>query len=443
MHKRFWRLTVVLLLGALAFAASGGFFLAVPAQGLAGSTTDSLPFTLEERSGVDRLGECASFGLPLPRAWNATSADQLRVRGPDGELVPAQLEPLSRWGAAPNNVAAPIQWLLISLVDSLTPSSQHSLALEKSGPGPLPATPLVITTPSPSSLQVDTGAAQFLLDGQSFNLLAQVTIGGQTLLEPLSPTQAIRYAPAGTDSIVPGGSPRLTPRPASLEIERSGPILAVVKAEGSILDASERPVLDYTARLHFTAGSGEVRLDFTVENNHPILVQPWDGQPANAHDLGAANSVYLGSLQLALRLKSAAGPLRILSENEVVVDAPTVPIRLDQDSSGTVFWDAYLGEVGWPGQEASAAPRLQSYCQFPGYALTGSATLAEGSQALGWMAMARSGGPSLMMAVRGFWQNFPKALVAFPDGALAADLFPHGERFRHNLRVGEEKTHTL
>ena len=107
-HKRFWRLTVVLLLGALAFAASGGFFLAVPAQGLAGSTTDSLPFTLEERSGVNRLGECASFGLPLPRAWNATSADQLRVRGPDGELVPAQLEPLSRWGAAPNDVVSPI-----------------------------------------------------------------------------------------------------------------------------------------------------------------------------------------------------------------------------------------------------------------------------------------------------------------------------------------------
>jgi len=43
--------------------------------------------------------------------------------------------------------------------------------------------------------------------------------------------------------------------------------------------------------------------------------------------------------------------------------------------------------------------------------------------------------------VRDFWQNFPKQQW-LPDGTIEVDLFPNGEVFRHNLRVGEEKTHT-
>jgi hypothetical protein len=52
-------------------------------------------------------------------------------------------------------------------------------------------------------------------------------------------------------------------------------------------------------------------------------------------------------------------------------------------------------------------------------------------------------GPRLGVAVRDFWQNFPKAMEVWSNGTVAVDLFPNGSRFRHNLRVGEEKTHTL
>jgi len=46
-------------------------------------------------------------------------------------------------------------------------------------------------------------------------------------------------------------------------------------------------------------------------------------------------------------------------------------------------------------------------------------------------------------AVRDFWQNFPKAIEASEDGTVSVDLFPNGTHFRHNFRVGEEKTHSV
>ncbi|HOZ47791.1 MAG TPA: hypothetical protein PK468_14370, partial [Candidatus Hydrogenedentes bacterium] len=223
-----------------------------------------------------------------------------------------------------------------------------------------------------------------------------------------------------------------------------GALCAVLRVEGSILDDSARALLDFTARLHFYAGSSQVRLDFTVENNQPVL-ETGDGQPANAHSQGAINSVYIGSLTLNLRLRDT-GDFRVRTENAVEMNAPASAVRLYQDSSGTGTWNNYVGDVGWPGEEASAAPRLQSYCAFGGYQITGPG-LAEpvaGDQALGWASASfGAAGPRLTAAVRDFWQNFPKAIEVAPDGTVSVDLFPNGDQFRHNFRVGEEKTHSI
>lgn len=61
------------------------------------------------------------------------------------------------------------------------------------------------------------------------------------------------------------------------------------------------------------------------------------------------------------------------------------------------------------------------------------------------MAAARTGasGPAITVAIRDFWQNFPKAIEADPAGIVRVSLFPNGSQFRHNLRIGEEKTHTV
>ncbi|MCP4690725.1 MAG: hypothetical protein GY859_21910, partial [Desulfobacterales bacterium] len=100
-------------------------------------------------------------------------------------------------------------------------------------------------------------------------------------------------------------------------------------------------------------------------------------------------------------------------------------------------------QVGWEGAEASAAPRLQSYCTGQGFEITGPFATKTGRQSRGWMSAYFSSGPGVTAAVKDFWQNFPKAMETSTDAILTVDLFPEGSRFYHNFRVGEEKTHSI
>ncbi|MBN2432625.1 MAG: hypothetical protein JXQ27_14210 [Acidobacteria bacterium] len=402
-----------------------------------------LTVTFTERAGAARNGEYAVAGVPLPRDWNVTDPGRLRLTFPGGSPVPAQFEVLTRWGAAPDAAGAPIQWLLAGALVNLPDGGRLSLILDDQGPGPSPPA-IDIDAATPGLLRVDTGAALFELDtGGGLTLFRQVTVAGQPLLDPPAPRDAIRYDPAGGDSMVPGGNPDFTPRAMTATVERAGPLAAVIRLAGSIPDEAGRAILDATLRYHFTAGRADVRVDVTVENNQPVLTGEWD-QPLNVHDQGAVNSVHVGGLAVGLRPRPGTGPLTVRLEEGVSGTAPAQPVILHQDSSGTDFWDAYVGLVGWPGQEAAAAPRLQSFCVHEGFRITGAGPEVSGRRALGWLTAGYgAAAPNVAVAVRGFTENFPKQLRVDPDGLVQVDLFPEGERFRHNLRVGEEKTHSL
>ncbi len=404
---------------------------------------DSVSITVEERAGVQRINEYVSFGIPLPRDWNITDVSTLRLSDSAGTPIPAQFEALARWGGAADDGSKPVKWVLIGCFQSVSTNGIRMLRLDREGPGPSMEASVGIDDSIPGKMTVDVGAARFELntDGD-FNILNQVTMGGVTLLQSLSAADAITYESAGETSIVPGGTPDSTPRIASAIVERQGPLHAVVEVMGSILRGASNPVLDFTARLHFYAGRPDVRIDFTVENNHPVIEGEW-GQPANTHNQGSPNSVYIGGLSLSLRLKDAGGDLRVLTEEGADATAPASPVKLLQDSSGTDYWNAYVGPVGWEGSEASAAPRLQSYSVRRGFEITGPFASITGDQALGWMSAFYPSGPGVTAAVRDFWQNFPKAVETSTDGTLSVDLFPEGSRFNHNFRVGEEKTHSI
>jgi hypothetical protein len=421
-----------------------------PAGAIAADTPQrsSIPIAIADRAGVPHDGELVTFGIPLPRVWQVADPATLQLLDETGQATPAQFNVLARWGAPLAEVSAPVKWLLVHCRQSVEANGRRTVMLQTGAAAPAPPVPLSIDTSQPGRLTVDTGAATFVINTDSrFNVLEQVTLDGVPLLQALTPRDAIAYRGIDGLSVVPGGQPDFTPRQTSTVVERSGPLSAVIRIAGSILDDGQRAVLDFTARLHFAAGRSDVRLDFTVENNHPVIPRADDNQPTNVHNQGSVNSVYIRELQLKLRLRDAKAPLVVLTEQETEISKPSSPVRLYQDSSGTDSWNNYVGQVGWPGSEASAVPRLQSYCTLPGYEIScgGLRVPKTGRQALGWMTVAHSdeSGPSLTVAVRDFWQNFPKALEASPDGTIAVNLFPNGSQFRHNVRVGEEKSHSV
>ncbi len=406
-----------------------------------GSAADeSVTLTIIERAGVPRSDAYVSFGVPLPKSWGIAGGDGLRLTEENGAAVPAQFHVLDRWGGPSSDVSLFVKWVLIGVKVSVPAGGELELVLKKGGPGPLPPESLTFDDSVAGKLTVDTGVAQFeLLTQGAFNLFNRVTLGDKNILETLPGAEAVRYEPAGERDIVAGGTPNTVSRTTSVSIERRGPLSAVVKAVGSIHDDSSRPIFDYTARLFFVAGSTEVRVDFTVENNHPVMEGEW-GQPVNVHDQGAINSVYLGGLKLGIQPAMLEADLLVTGEEGVSAVNPDAPVRLYQDASGTQYWDAYVGPVGWEG--ISAHPRLQSFCSREGFEITGPGILKQGSRSMGWMA---SGGQEtrVMVAVRDFARNFPKAIQVGTGGRLEVDLFPAGDVFNHNLRVGEEKTHSL
>ena len=115
-----------------------------------------------------------------------------------------------------------------------------------------------------------------------------------------------------------------TTRPTRVTVERGGPLCAVVKVEGSIMDDAAHALLDFTARLHFYAGESGLRLDFTVENNHAVIMSE-DGALVNVHDQGAVNSVYIGDLTLNLQLRDTGDLLNVFTEGGVEQNALAAP----------------------------------------------------------------------------------------------------------------------
>ncbi|MBN2329568.1 MAG: hypothetical protein JXR73_20670 [Candidatus Omnitrophica bacterium] len=401
---------------------------------------------IDNPSNYDRSHEWIEFGVPFPREWDLASPEVLLLQDESGSPIPSQYKVSARWGS-PIDSSAPVKWLHVAAQASLPASSSILVSLDRTSAGPPPADSIKIDEATPGKIIIDTGAALFELnDYKNFNLFHQATIGGRPLLIPLSAREAISYTPDEGVDIVDKETLTITPRTTNLTIEQFGAFTAVVKAEGSLRNDASEAVLDFTARLHFFYQSAAVFVDFTVENNHPIIEGEW-GQPGNAYNQGDPYSVYIGGLTLSLQLNGSGASSRFLAENDLSVTAENGVLTLYQDSSGTEFWDVYTGEVGWPGMEASAHPRLQSYCGQNGFTLSGEplADPLSGRQSQGWMTLIHGEDPAprLTVAVRDFWQNFPKEIQASADGRLSVNLFPHGETFHHNFRVGEEKTHTI
>ena len=310
--------------------------LILPSISTGAARPDTCQLAIEERAGVDRTHDPVQCGIPLPRFWNVTDVASLRLTD-DGTPVPAQFRPLARWGAAVDDTTAPVKWVLVNFSHSISKNATDTLTLDRSGPGPEASQVIRSDNSVAGYLTIDTGAAIFKIHTTGdFNLIQQVTIDGQQRLSTLSGAAAID----ADLSIAAGGTPDTTARSLAVEVERPGVLCTTVKATGSIADGSGTPRLDYTVRLHFYAGSAAVRLDFTVENNHPVIAND-AGQPTNVHDQCAVNSVYVDALKLALKPEPRLGNLRVMTESGIDVDQPASSVRLYQDSSGGAYWSAF------------------------------------------------------------------------------------------------------
>ena len=388
----------------------------------------NVPLVVHNPLDFTRTNEPVTSGVPLLRAVGVADPQRLRLVDAEGSPIPAQFTPLARWGGAPGDETTPIQWVLIDFQATVGPGDTTRYFLQEGGPGPAPSPPLVVTD-GPDALTVDTGVATFSLSKAD---------GGLTAPGLAAP---IHSRVRGTDGMV-----RAATGPVTVRIALQGPMRVSVHVKGTYGEVDRAGRLDYTARYWFYAGKPAVRLFHTAENNTlcPLL----EYAQLDCHDIGSGGSVAFADLSLAVPTDLGVGLTYQVGGQGVTASGDlTVDLLLYQDSSGTDYWDKYPTFTDWEENPLDARPRMQSYVSFRGYrTMLGETIVDTGDQASGWLRAAGADG-SWTVALRDFWQSFPKAFRAGPEGTLEIGLFPDEfgseESYAFTLRAGEHKTHEI
>ena len=208
-------------------------------------------------------------------------------------------------------------------------------------------------------------------------------------------------------------------------VEEEGPLRTCVRLTGRVeVEAGTAVVV--VARLHFFAGSGVVRAALTVRNDRPAR------HAGGYWELGDPGSVLFKDFSMDVEFPkgSTRGVFHLGSGAAVGLELPAM---LYQDSSGGENWRS-ANHVNREGRNPA---------RFRGFELRSRGQRSTGDRAtpIAWIESVDNR-LVVAVAVRRFWQEFPKAIEA-GDGRLSIRLFPHQFDDLHELQAGEQKTHVV
>jgi hypothetical protein len=353
-----------------------------------------------------RRGEPVTCGIPWPRGALIDPA-ALRMTDARGQATLLQTRILQRW---PDGS---VRWLLLDWLAAV--SGPEAYTLSAAAPRAAPAGPRLAVNQRGGEAVVDTTAARFRLHKGGRFPFESVAVGGTDVIDPTR--SGFRADNVGK---------RYAPDITTLVVEESGPVRAVVRLNGSLV-AGKLALSDFTARLHFFAGSATVRFVLTVTN--PRKAQ----HPGGLWDLGNGGSVYLrdAALSFALPTSFEESLARCSAEAGRPLQPVLLPVEIYQDSSGGENWKGT--------NHVNRERRVPN--TFRGYRLRTGRHQRDGLRATPVLELTR-GGRTVAAAMAYFWQNFPKALEA-DEGTLTLRLFPRQFADVHELQGGEQKTHTF
>ncbi len=361
----------------------------------------------EGRRSGPRRAEPVTVGVPLPDHL-VTDPGRLMLVQPDGRPLPTQVRALDSWPSGS------VRWALVDGQVDVDADGQATVALAVLE-SPRPPTPSALAVlQAKGEVTVDTGAVRVVLRAGSARLLECVRVEGQDVINPDRTGLKIRDA---------RGRP-WTVRFDTVEVEEAGPVRAAVALRGTARSASRR-TLRLTVRAHFFAGSAAVRFEAAIEN--PAAAR----HPGGKWVLGDPGSVHLREASFTLALSESTEPPIVWCSTECGAPAETLapPLEIYQDSSGGPNW-----------QSANHVNRHgRVMVRFRGYRVRSLSADRSGLRATPVVGV-RRGERQLVVAMRHFWQNFPKALEVVAD-AVTLGLFPSQYADTHELQAGERKTH--
>lgn len=329
---------------------------------------DLVPLTVMNPS-ADSLSQWpVTCGIPFPQGA-LDSVGRIRLLAPDGSEQSLQTASQARW---PDGS---VKWALLNFRADVPASNSAAYAVEYGGKvQPAPCRKGVSVEESAAQVVVTTGPLRLAVDRKSFALPGAVWLdknGDGAFAEEERVYGARRGA--GTLADTDGKTFTTLGAPDEVSVEERGPERAVILVKGRHAAQNGSTCFAYEVRIMAYAGQKQLRLFYTFGN-----------------DVTASVFTSVRSLGLAFPLDGGAERFEIGAGKPAAGNVASAPV-LFQDS------DQH-------------------------FSLTRDGRAADGKRAPGW---ARVSGPrgTMTVALRDFWQLYPKAVSVDADG-IRLDLMP-------------------
>ena len=371
-----------------------GSFLALGAEA---ASPVRVELKVAEPAGVARVNEWVAFGVPF--AEGAVKNVETLGLTADGRAVEVfQFTAQNHW---PDGS---VKWALGRAPLSVSANGEGTLVIE---PGRQTAhRPLIKIEDGPDGIQVDTGAIQARINKGAFRLLDEVSAGGRPVLRQSEEAGAALELRDG-NTLNMAAHP-----PEKVVVESAGPAHAVILARGRfagayVLDGDE--MIRWTCRIHFHAGSDVVRIHYTLGNDGAY------GTRMRRREYFQFNSLNLHFDMLNQGAQAVAEE----ASGAISADKPFVMRQKGADLRQADIFEARLG---------------------------GDQLVASASRSAGALGVNGANG-AYSVAIRDYWQNYPKESSAAP-GRLSLALWPGWGSFPdsedvYNLCGGKQKTHEI
>ena len=423
--------------------------------------TLNVPLLVKEWARVDRPAGPATGGVPLPVGL-VHDLSKLRVVDAGGQVVPAQFRAMERWWkpAYDNSV----RWLKVDFQADVPATETATYFLRDDAKGAPPATPLKVTEDA-NAITVVTGRLKFTVSKTAFNVIDQAWFDLDRDGAFADTERMVDSSPDNGGVITSGEWPDKGLKdhtmfyssarpPKRVAIEESGPVRVTLVADGTHHardKANAIGLYDYRVRIHAYAGKPFVRVQYAIRNvkvapaqqvwpmrefvvrtkinfpgghaaaflmdNDPYRIPPhhWPGQAQTSNWPGKAN---------------VWG--RLCSDSKVVCY---------QDSSGGDQWKKLTRN----GHNSRFFGRGAT--EVPGVTFRGYGIFKDGKKEMGGhhgtgLCDVRNNTWGLIVAMKDFWQQYPKALEA-DRGRVSLKVFPSEAKKIFGLDAGTQKTTDL
>ncbi len=224
----------------------------------------SIPLTIQEAvytgaptTGINRSQGPVTVGIPLSDFGGVSSVSQLGLSG----ASVGQFRVLSRWPSGN------IQWVLVDTQADVPAGGNNTSISVVNGSGNFGGPNLA--TDNGSNITVNTGVAQFTIRKAYFNLFDSAVVNGKALVATGTSPGLVLMGPApGNTSCGVCTTPYISSNDShsTAVVEENGPVRAVVRADGSHVDASGNIYMHFTVRLFFYKGKSFVRSEVILRN---------------------------------------------------------------------------------------------------------------------------------------------------------------------------------